>query len=183
MHKCLKPNRSENPGIPDSGIPGSGISHLSKMYRQNSINAPRFTNEPSITLGCVPSSNVIVYSNPSQINNAEIDQTHLASPIINESPNAPSTHSTDLLVHKDPHYGSIDIKKVENVWISELKQILNLAWPVSTSTIAQIAMYNIDTAFLGHLGTDQLSGASLASMVAELLSTFLYAPGIWNNKL
>ncbi len=37
-------------------------------------------------------------------------------------------------------------------------------------------MYNIDTAFLGHLGTDELAGAALASVCVQLVTTFVYAP-------
>jgi len=44
-------------------------------------------------------------------------------------------------------------------------------------------MYNIDTAFLGHLGTAQLAGTAMASLVANLVSTFLYAPAYGLNSL
>ncbi len=39
---------------------------------------------------------------------------------------------------------------------NEIFEILNFAWPVTLATVARISMYNIDIAFLGHLGTSQL---------------------------
>ena len=44
-------------------------------------------------------------------------------------------------------------------------------------------MYTIDTAFLGHLGTAQLAGSAMASLCANLVSTFLFAPAYGLNSL
>ncbi len=44
-------------------------------------------------------------------------------------------------------------------------------------------MYNIDTAFLGHLGTNQLAGSSLAFCVMSIVSFFVWAPAYSLNSL
>lgn len=66
---------------------------------------------------------------------------------------------------------------------SEIFEMLNFAWPVTVATIARIIMYTIDTAFLGHLGTAQLAGSAMASLCANLVSTFLFAPAYGLNSL
>ena len=52
----------------------------------------------------------------------------------------------------------------------ELKAMFNLAWPVALATIARMAMYNTDAAFLGHLGVDQLAGGSLALCIVQFIA-------------
>eukprot|EP01084_Bolivina_argentea_P000574 1075_1 len=66
---------------------------------------------------------------------------------------------------------------------NEIFEILNFAWPVTLATVARISMYNIDIAFLGHLGTSQLAGASLAMMCGNVVSTFLFTPSYGLNSL
>ena len=54
--------------------------------------------------------------------------------------------------------------------IEEFNAMLDLAWPVTIATIARVAMYNIDTAFLGHLGVDQLAGGALAMCIVQFIT-------------
>ena len=53
---------------------------------------------------------------------------------------------------------------------AELRSMWALAWPVAIATIARIAMYNIDTAFLGHLGVNQLAGGALAMCIVQFIT-------------
>jgi len=66
---------------------------------------------------------------------------------------------------------------------NEAKIMFKLAIPVSITSIARIAMWNTDQIFLGHLGTKQLAGASLADTCMEILTMFVYTPAWSLNGL
>jgi MATE family multidrug resistance protein len=57
----------------------------------------------------------------------------------------------------------------------ELKLILTLSWPVALATLFRLAVYSTDTAFVGHLGTDELTGSGLAQSWISVLSVFAYS--------
>jgi len=73
-------------------------------------------------------------------------------------------------------------KQTANIW-EECKEIIIFAIPVTLATIARITIYSTDTAFLGHLGTDELAGSALASTLAQFLYTFIFAPAYGLNSL
>jgi len=66
---------------------------------------------------------------------------------------------------------------------NELKTIAKLAIPVSITSIARVVMWNTDQIFLGHLGTKQLAGASLADNVSEMITFLVYSPAWSLNGL
>ena len=53
----------------------------------------------------------------------------------------------------------------------ELKKILSAAIPISFATICRTIIMNTDIAFIGHIGTNQLSGASIANFIISLIFT------------
>eukprot|EP00486_Rosalina_sp_Unknown_P012220 CAMPEP_0201578444 /NCGR_PEP_ID=MMETSP0190_2-20130828/25312_1 /ASSEMBLY_ACC=CAM_ASM_000263 /TAXON_ID=37353 /ORGANISM="Rosalina sp." /LENGTH=196 /DNA_ID=CAMNT_0048011627 /DNA_START=19 /DNA_END=605 /DNA_ORIENTATION=+ len=66
---------------------------------------------------------------------------------------------------------------------NELKIMIKLAIPISITSIARICMWNTDQIFLGHLGTTQLAGASLADTCMEILTMFVNTPAWSLNGL
>lgn len=66
---------------------------------------------------------------------------------------------------------------------NELKTIMKLAIPVSITSIARVVMWNTDQIFLGHLGTKQLAGASLADNASEMITLLVYSPAWSLNGL
>lgn len=63
--------------------------------------------------------------------------------------------------------GSSSTRRVPEVPVdtwSEFLQLTSMALQVSLSTFARIALTSIDSAFLGHLGTNELAASSLASI-------------------
>eukprot|EP00049_Salpingoeca_infusionum_P013467 m.251614 g.251614 ORF g.251614 m.251614 type:complete len:549 (+) comp15457_c0_seq2:115-1761(+) len=66
---------------------------------------------------------------------------------------------------------------------NELYHMLKLAVPVSTATVFRLAVFLTDSVFLGHLGTDQLAGASLASVVFMIALMFVYGSSSAVNTL
>eukprot|EP01083_Nonionella_stella_P055382 146119_1 len=97
-------------------------------------------------------------------------QNRLTSPIQNVG----STSPKDNKSNRNDETQDTEVMKPITLR-SEIFEMLNFAWPVTLATIARIIMYSIDTAFLGHLGTAQLAGSALASMCANITSTFLFA--------
>eukprot|EP01084_Bolivina_argentea_P193158 331432_1 len=75
-----------------------------------------------------------------------------------------------------------DDKKISQ-WKNELYSMLSLAWPVTLSTIARVSQGNIDTAFLGHLGVNQLAAVALTNTLSGFVGTFIYAPAYGLNSL
>eukprot|EP01084_Bolivina_argentea_P115819 205894_1 len=101
----------------------------------------------------------------------------MKSPVLDGSPNMTSSPNIQ-------NKSNINNEKYkETAFYNETMEILNFAWPVTIATIARMIMYNVDTAFLGHLGTAQLAGSAMASMCANFVSTFLYAPAYGLNSL
>eukprot|EP01084_Bolivina_argentea_P137513 242191_1 len=105
-------------------------------------------------------------------------QNRLTSPIQNVG----STSPKDNKSNRNDETQDTEVMKPITLR-SEIFEMLNFAWPVTLATIARIIMYSIDTAFLGHLGTAQLAGSALASMCANITSTFLFAPAYGLNSL
>mgnify|MGYP000441953417 CR=1 FL=1 len=55
----------------------------------------------------------------------------------------------------------------------EIGKILGISLPIALSTVARLAINFTDTAFVGHLGTACLSGASLALNWSGILNDFM----------
>ena len=62
------------------------------------------------------------------------------------------------------------VARMESRWRAELRMLISLSWPVALATTLRITMYITDCAFLGHLGTPQLTGASLGQAWSEFLA-------------
>lgn len=56
-------------------------------------------------------------------------------------------------------------KSVPEAWRKELRALFRLAAPIVATQVAWIAMMTTDTAMIGHLGPEQLAGATLSLMV------------------
>eukprot|EP01084_Bolivina_argentea_P295397 508549_1 len=66
---------------------------------------------------------------------------------------------------------------------NEIFELLQLAWPVTITTIVEGSQYIIGNAFLGHLGTAQLDGSAMAFICIELIDTFLRSTATGLNSL
>src|SRR3954447_8604661 len=55
------------------------------------------------------------------------------------------------------------------------QQVLTLSWPVILENLLQSLIGFVDTAFVGHLGTEALAGAGAAQPVVWLITTALSA--------
>lgn len=56
----------------------------------------------------------------------------------------------------------------------ELRAWSALAWPVSLTILARLSQIMTDVSFLGHLGTEELAGGSLALVWMVVTSTFVW---------
>lgn len=72
-------------------------------------------------------------------------------------------------------------KKID-FW-SEMKELSVLSLPVALSTLCRLVIINTDTAFLGHLGTKELTAASFGNTWNQFLSNIAFAPGYALNSL
>ena len=59
------------------------------------------------------------------------------------------------------------------VW-QEMKAMFAIVVPVTVTTTARLVIYNIDIAYLGHLGKNELAGAALATVVVNLVTVTLF---------
>ena len=66
---------------------------------------------------------------------------------------------------------------------TEAKQLIHLSWPVAFATLARLAIYTTDTAFVGHIGTDQLSGVTLAQSWTQFLAVIVWSSAYALNSI
>jgi len=66
---------------------------------------------------------------------------------------------------------------------AELRALLKLSWPVALATFCRVAMYSTDTAFVGHIGANELSAASLAGAWTSLLSVLVWSSAYALNSV
>lgn len=65
----------------------------------------------------------------------------------------------------------------------ELRRILDQSWPVALATLCRMLVYNTDTAMVGHLGTLQLTGVSLAQSFNQIVGVFGWGPAYVLNSI
>ena len=68
-------------------------------------------------------------------------------------------------------------------WRGELRKIISLSWPVAIASLCRLAIYSTDAAYVGHVGTLQLSGVTLANAWTQLLTVIIQAPGYVLNSI
>jgi len=56
---------------------------------------------------------------------------------------------------------------------AEAQELMALSWPVAFATLARLLMYTTDTAFIGHVGTKQLSGVTMGQTYTMIMSVFV----------
>lgn len=91
----------------------------------------------------------------------------LDKPLIDESSDGPIINS-QLIGDTRPK----DKKTHSDSLTQELKELMKISFPVGIATLARLAIYSTDTAFLGHLGDAQLSAATLSDVVKDIASNF-----------
>eukprot|EP00055_Hartaetosiga_balthica_P012649 m.62151 g.62151 ORF g.62151 m.62151 type:complete len:761 (-) comp8019_c1_seq2:1213-3495(-) len=74
-------------------------------------------------------------------------------------------------------------RKLLRIFRSEFWSILKLAAPTSLATSARLLVYSSDTAFLGHLGTDELVASALAESFLTIAVMFMYGGASAINTL
>jgi len=81
--------------------------------------------------------------------------------------------------------GKIQLKqeKKQLSTYEELSEIWDMAWKVSVATLCRLSLSTIDTAFLGHLGTAQLSAAAVANVFMFVPQVFMYGCAVSLNTL
>ena len=65
----------------------------------------------------------------------------------------------------------------------ELQALLTLSWPVALASLFRVALWSTDTAFLGHLGTDELTAGGLAYSWMEFLGVFVWSSAYALNSV
>ena len=77
-----------------------------------------------------------------------------------------------------------DSDSIESMsYIKEIISLTRMSLPLSIGNFARLAMYNIDSIFLGHLGTDELAGVALCMILMEIITMFVYSPAWSLNGL
>jgi len=56
----------------------------------------------------------------------------------------------------------------------ELQELMKISFPVGIATLARIALFSTDSAYIGHLGDAQLSAATLVNVVKDIASNFCF---------
>jgi Na+-driven multidrug efflux pump len=67
--------------------------------------------------------------------------------------------------------------------LEELRALVQLSWPVALASFFVAAIDTSDTAFVGHIGTDELTGAGLAYSWTEFLAWFVWSSAYALNSL
>ena len=67
--------------------------------------------------------------------------------------------------------------------LQELRALIKLSWPVALASFFVAAIDTSDTAFIGHIGTDELTGAGLAYSWTEFLGVFVWSSAYALNSL
>lgn len=83
-------------------------------------------------------------------------------------------------IQEDPE----DIQEVSpGTFCSELGNLLQISWPVGFATFARLAIYTTDAAFIGHIGTTQLTGVTLAQSYTSFLGVLVQSAAYALNSI
>jgi len=103
----------------------------------------------------------------------------LDDPLLGESSDVP------IIIHSQimSDMKTKDKEEHNESLIPELKELMKISFPVGIATLARLAIYSTDTAFLGHLGDAQLTAATLSDVIKDIASNFPLGFGYVLNQV
>lgn len=108
--------------------------------------------------------------------------------VINDSVIVAGEFQEGLLQHHEVFFsetkpgGTVEESFRTQLWL-QTETLFKISFPVGIATLARMAIFSTDTAFLGHLGKAELSGATLSLAMRDLFRSFVLSPGYALNQL
>lgn len=126
---------------------------------------------------------------PSDLKHTNLKNSHPENTNSSIQNSSPQIIKLKLPKDESPKYESLGIpilskdSNTDKTFKEECYSMIKFAFPVMFATIARMLLVNTDTAFCGHLGTDELAGSALASIVFTILFSIIYQPSVALNSV